>query len=610
MRTLLLATALSMLQNAQDLKLEAAGSVRHPSYVRAIAITPDSKQVFIGLDDGALLSYSLETRKPIAVGFRVYSQINGLALTARGDRLAVTDGLRYVTILDASSLKVVARIRLKLGQVPERVVFTPDDESLFLVVSNGHLLKLKGSDLTARKDILPTEGSRILALACSRDGKVATSDAKGRIKLWSGESLEPLKDWKAHKMWAASFSFDPSGKYLVSGGEESALKVWQLSDSSLIKESEDCHQGAVRCIVFTPDGQMVTGGFDGLTQFWDGKSYEAGKSYPDSRGYITAFAVSPDGRWLVRGGSCLDFVPLKHAEEFERVADYGGAILGFAVALDMKSFVTGGLDRRIIFWRIDKEITSKVAMLEDWVTAVEFCNDGRSIAGALANGKIEILAADSMNRVKSWAAHKGRIPGIAIVDGKLVSIGDDAAVHVWDLDGKRLKSYEEQSPCRSVAVHGRRFAVGAANGTFSVHDAATDSLVKRLKARPLSVTALAFSRDGTRLVVGYFDGGLESFDTKSWASVRYRAGNGESVLSISANQNHDLIAVGFRDGYARLYDIVTLNEGPSVQPRPAREIFAIRWILDENTFAVAGASNGIFFQKLNGDINAWTTKIR
>jgi WD40 repeat protein len=607
MKPLLLALSLSAAPGAQDLKIEDNGSLRHPSVARSVAVTPDSQKAFVALNDGSVLAYSLKTRKPIAESFRIYGVLYDMAINPRGDRLAVVDGDKDVTILDAASLKVVTKVRLK--DEPEHVTFAPDGRSLYVAQSNGHLLKLKVSDLSTAKDIFPTEGSRVIALACSRDGKVvATSDREGQIKFWAADSLASVKTWKAHEQFVTALAFDPTGNSLVSGGGDSVLKVWKLADYSLVTESKEYHQQAILCIAFAPDGRMVTGGLDGLCQFWDGKRFGPGKSYTNYRGYITASAVSADGRWLVRGGSSLDFVPMDRPEEFERVADYGGSIMGFAVASDMKRFATGGLDRRLISWKIDKGVTSKTALLEDWITAVEFCQDGQSIAAALANGKIEIHSAETMKREKSWVAHKGRVTGVAVVGKTLVSVGDDALVHVWDLKGKRLKTYDEESPCRSITVRGNRFAIGTASGSVSVYDASNGDLVKRVKGRPLSVTALGFSRGGTRLMVGYFDGGLESFDTKSWAVVQYRAGEGESVLSIHSNPSNDLIAVGFRDGYARLLDVVTLKEGASV--RPGSEVFAIRWVLDENTFAVAGASNGIIFKNLKGDVAAWTKKVR
>jgi WD40 repeat protein len=606
---LLLVLLLAGGAGGQDLKLELNGSLRHPSQVQSIALTPDSQKAFVALNDGTLLAYALKTRKPIEVGFRAYAVLYGVAVNPKGNRLVLADGDGWVTVLDTDSLKVVTRRQFK--DDPENVAFSPDGRALFVAFSTGRLGKLKASDLATEADILPTEGSRVLALACARDGKlVATTDRDGNIKLWSAAKLKLQKVWKAHKSMAWSLAFDRSGDHLVSGGMDGELKVWKLADYSLVRASKEYHQESIECIAFAPDGRMVTGGQDGLCQFWDGATFTGGKSFPNYRGFVKACAVSADGRWLVRGGSALDFVPLDRPEAFERVADYGGAILGFAVAPDPKRFATGGLDRRLICWKVDKGITSKSALLQDWITAVEFCNDGRSVAAGLANGKIELYSAETMQRARSWVAHKGRVTGMAVIGGTLISVGDDAAIRLWDLKGKLLKAYDEKAPCRSIAVRGNRFAVGTVKGTVSVYDTAADGAVKRLQVRPLSVTAIAFSRVGTRLLVGYFDGGLESYDTKSWAVVRYQAGRGDSILSISASPNNALIAVGTRGGNARLVEVLTLKEGPAVQPGPAREIFAIRWVLGENTFAIAGASNGIVFQNLKGDVEAWTKKIR
>jgi WD40 repeat protein len=598
------------------LKIEALGSLRHPSVVQAVTITPDSNKAFVALNDGSLLAYSLGTRKPVDE-FHVFGGIFDMGLDARGDRLAVAGGDGYIRLLDAATLKEVKR--RQFPKLPMRLAFGPGQSSLFVVMSDGHLLKLNESDLTTARDIEPTDDSGIAVLACSRDGTVATSHLKkkenregsqiqeGTIKLWSADSLEPLKEWKVHGQVATSLAFDPSGKYLVSGGADSILKVWKLSDLSLAQESKDYHQLAITTIAFRPDGQMVTGGYDGLCQFWDSKSFKGIRSYPNYRGYVTASAISADGHWLIRGGSSLDFVPMERPEDFERVADYGGAIMGMALAPDRKRMATGGLDRRLILWEIGQEITSKtVPPLKDWITAVEFCHDGQAIAVGLGNGKIELFSAKTMQSTTSWVAHEGRVTGIATIGGSLVSLGDDGVVRVWSTEGKRLHSYEEKSPCRSVAVHGSRFAVGTANGTVSIYDVANDSSVKRLKGRPLSVTALAFAQGGKRLIVGYFDGGIESWDTQSWSVAQFQPGQGESVLSIDANLNNNLVAVGFRDGYARLYDAVTLREGASVQPWPAREIFAIRWLFEGHAFAIAGASNSVTLLRVKEDVVAST----
>lgn len=592
---LLSIAAVAVGQAPSTLKIQATNDVRHPSSVRAIAVTPDSRTAFVGLNDGALFAYSLETRKAVEVGARTHAIINGLAVNHQGDRLAVVDDEGNVSLFDTATLRRVAKTNSKFD--PERVVFHPDGRSLFVAMSNGHLLKMKTADLATTHDIFPTQGSRVLALACSPDGSlVATTDREGQIKLWHSDILEHAKTWKAHTSMVRALAFERSGKHLIAGVGDGTLQVWNLADYSLVKENKELHSLSIECIVPLRDGRLVTAGYDGLCQFW-GKDFAAQKSYPTYRGSITAAAASPDGRWLVRGGSALDFVPLANPDQYERVGEYGGTILGMAVAADMKRVVSGGLDRRLIQWRMDKDVESKSVLLEDWITSVEFCRGDRAVAVGLANGKIEMRTEGSLTRETSWLAHKGRVTGVAAIGENLVSIGEDGAVHLWSLSGEKIKSMDEKSPCRSIAVRGNRFAVGASSGLISVYDS-NGALVKRLRGRPMSVTALCFSGGGTRLMAGYFDGGFESLDTESWSVVQSVPGQGSSVLSINANLKGEWVAVGYRDGNVRVVDAASLKEAGKVQVRPAREVYVVRWAQGDDSFAAAGANNSIAFYRL------------
>ncbi len=606
------------------LSLLVKGSLQTPTLVHSVAASPDSKTVFVGLNDGTVVAYDLLSRKPLDIAHRTYSTLQDMVLNSQGDRLALGYASGMVAVLDPSTLKPLKQARLPKS-VPSRLVFSRDGKSLFVGALDGHVHQIRMADFVVVKDIPPSDDSSIQALACSADGKIAASYMKksqpqekslngekklaGKIRLWSEKSLELLKEWNAHEEFASSLAFDPSGEHLISGGAESTVKVWRLSDLVLVSESNDYHQLAISTIAFTPNGIMITGGYDGLCQFWSAKTFTALKSYPNYRGYIKASAVSPDGRWLVRGGTSLDFVSLSNPEEVERVAEFGGAILGLAATQDRKRLVTGGLDRRLNLWEIDKKIDSKSALLEDWITAIDFSKNDELIVAGLMNGRIVIVSSTTLQHLKSWVAHEGRITGVATVDGKLISIGDDGVIRVWSFDGKRLQSFDEKSPCRALAVLGTQIAVGTASGSISVKDLASDSPIRRIKGRPFSVTALEFAENGKRLVVGYFDGDLQSIDTQLWSETKFLAGKGDSVLSISANPaNNSLIAVGFRDGNARLIDSGTFRIGPTFSS--TREIFSTRWALEENTLAITGASNEVTFLKVAGDIPKWTREQR
>ena len=202
MFSLLLALPLALAQEPPQMKIQGNGSLRHPSLVRAIVITPDSRTAFVGLNDGSLLAYSLQLRQAVEVGKRDFGIVLSLALNRRGDLLAAGDSYGNLRIFDTATLKLVSSRKFK-NDDPERIVFHPNGDSLFVAFDTGHLLKLDTAGLATQHDILPTKGSHVLALDCSQDGKtVATADREGNVKLWSSRDLDSIKTWKAHDIFA------------------------------------------------------------------------------------------------------------------------------------------------------------------------------------------------------------------------------------------------------------------------------------------------------------------------------------------------------------------------------------------------------------------------
>ena len=65
-----------------------------------------------------------------------------------------------------------------------------------------------------------------------------------------------------------SCRFDPTGKYLVAGGQDNKLSRFTLPGDTRV-ELTSSHDSWVRGIVFSPTGDtMVTGGYDGRLVWW------------------------------------------------------------------------------------------------------------------------------------------------------------------------------------------------------------------------------------------------------------------------------------------------------------------------------------------------------
>ncbi|KAL1916581.1 uncharacterized protein VTP21DRAFT_5772 [Calcarisporiella thermophila] len=123
-------------------------------------------------------------------------------------------------------------IRLLKTKKCSGMCLSSDGEHLIVGASRKlHVCKAKGKSTDVRTYISP-EPITCLALHPT-EACIATGDEIGKITMWycfSGEQIESpvtsVLHWHAHRVNNLAFSND--GRYLLSGGEEAVLVIWQL----------------------------------------------------------------------------------------------------------------------------------------------------------------------------------------------------------------------------------------------------------------------------------------------------------------------------------------------------------------------------------------------
>lgn len=123
-----------------------------------------------------------------------------------------------------------------------------------------------------------------------------------------GSAAEPSKTHVvrefAHKSPLIGCRFDPSGRYVFAGAEDTTVIRWDLTTGAAVPFQS--HESWVFALAFDPEGRtLLTGGGDGRIAWWPAtaEKAKARRTIEAHRGWVRALAVSPDGSTLASCGN-------------------------------------------------------------------------------------------------------------------------------------------------------------------------------------------------------------------------------------------------------------------------------------------------------------------
>lgn len=150
---------------------------------------------------------------------------------------------------------------------------------------NGHLYSLGGQGCLAKWD---AEACRVLetvrlshkslrGMAYHRGrNELAIGSSDYSIYLLDAESLQVKRHLEgAHQNSVFTVAYSPDGRYLLSGGRDAHLRVWDLGEDMALVSEQPAHWFTVNKIAFAPDGRMfATASRDKSIKLWDAATFK------------------------------------------------------------------------------------------------------------------------------------------------------------------------------------------------------------------------------------------------------------------------------------------------------------------------------------------------
>ena len=375
---------------------------------------------------------------------------------------------------------------------------------------------IEGDHLTFMSRVVGYETSAIT------HDKIAIGRTDGKIVLWDIATHKKLITLSGHinlplqlsdgstsfemrmKKQILALVFSHDGTLLASGGTDNTVRLWDLTNegkSVVLKK----HLGWTNALAFSPDGKLLaSGSTDKTVQLWDTTTGEPLTTFTDHINGITALAFAPDGTTLVSGsadGTIRFWDTTTGAALADRITGHTQWIRAATFVKDSSTLASVAFNGEITFWDVKtpQKSTVRTAAHRDWLSTLAFSPDGTKLASVGADittvfsaifGTPSSERPDHLVRLTDVSTGQelatlqfsGGIDHLTFSpDGKTVAFGSLGETRLWNTET------------------GDKLNIPLVDSEADLHD------------MPY-VTALAFSPDGTTLVSGTNQGGIQKWN--------------------------------------------------------------------------------------------------
>lgn len=228
----------------------------------------------------------------------------------------------------------------------------------------------------------------------------------GQLLVWEWQSEQYVMKQQGHASEMSCIAYSPDGQYIVTGGEDSKVKLWNVNSGFCFVTFSE-HTSAVTAVQFSNNKKfLVSASLDGTVRAYDIIRYRNFRTFTSPQPVqFSCVALDHSGEFLAAGGQDIFEIYLwsmKLGRLLEILSGHEGPVISiaFSPVASSSTMVSGSWDKTIKIWNCLESSSDHetIDLLSD-AMAVCFNPNGEEIAVATLNGNISTFNVKSSQHI-------------------------------------------------------------------------------------------------------------------------------------------------------------------------------------------------------------------
>ncbi|MFY7825992.1 MAG: WD40 repeat domain-containing protein [Flectobacillus sp.] len=253
----------------------------HRDSVFALAKGNDNNQFFSSGADGLVVRWNIEKPDVGELFAKIPTSVYALAYDDINNHLWIGQNFDGIQVLDILNKREIGSLKITSSSI---FVIKLLDNQVFVGLSDGTVVVIDKQTLLTRKHIKASDKSVRAIDVNPKTQEIAIGYSDFTVKIFDLIDFSLKLVLQAHTNSVFALKYSPDFNFLLSGGRDAHLKVWNVASNYQLQHDIVAHLFAINDICYHPTLPLfATCSMDKSIKVWDGVNFKLKKVIDKAR---------------------------------------------------------------------------------------------------------------------------------------------------------------------------------------------------------------------------------------------------------------------------------------------------------------------------------------